>query len=165
MRPVHSGGCSQGRGSLTLLKRWPLEAWQSHVFATRAIFPILHGLVAGEVLPIKRFPHLGWPEENSREVFCWAGLSSSGLEPAAGTCVGKGILFWSFPEQFSPLAPDPDSLGLVSLAHTCNTFIFSVWILSMCPKPKICLRLMPKEVAIDLSASQIVPKGSKQKTS
>lgn len=45
---------------LTLPKRWPLETWQSRVFATWAIFPFLHSSV-------------GERDSTNKEVFTWIG--------------------------------------------------------------------------------------------
>lgn len=97
MSPVHSGGRSPGGGSLTLLKRWPPEAWQSRVFATWVIFPFLHCLVGGRGSTNKEFSTWIGLRETSREAFCWAGLG--GLEPAAGTLRGQRtfilVLSWA----------------------------------------------------------------------
>lgn len=85
---MHSGGHSLRGGLLTLLKRWPLEAWQLGMFATPAVFPFLHCLVGGRGSTNKEFSiWIGLRETEQRSLLLgWAGLS--GLEPAAGTLCG-----------------------------------------------------------------------------
>ena len=60
-------------------KRWPLEAWQSRVFATWAIFPFLHSFIGRRGSTNQRGFHLDWPE-GSRAEKSLAGLGWAGLQ-------------------------------------------------------------------------------------
>ena len=84
---MHSGGRSRGGGSLPCPRggHWRLG---SHVCLPLGLFfPSCTASLAGEVLPTKEASTwIGLREAEQRSPWLgWAGLGSSGLEPAGGT--------------------------------------------------------------------------------
>lgn len=114
-----------GGGSLlTTLTRRPLEAWQSRVFDTRAIFPFLNSLVGG------RGP-------SYKEVSSWIGfmtpqrlLPGRGWAPATRTLllghgVSKGPSICLFLWAVFSLSPNPHS-KIFLICTLCRSLRLSV---------------------------------------